>query len=150
MKLTAILDNKVLIIALTGWFLAQVIKIPMEYYRTRRWDWSMLLDVGGMPSSHSALIVGATLAIGLYYGFDQPLFALGVAISMIVTYDAAGVRRQAGMHAERINVLFDELLHGHMWDEDELREVLGHTPLEVAGGILLGLIVATVIWLLWR
>jgi len=150
MKLTAILDNKVLIIALTGWFLAQVIKIPMEYYRTRRWDWSMLLDAGGMPSSHSALIVGATLAIGLYYGFDQPLFALGVAISMIVTYDAAGVRRQAGIHAERINVLFDELLHGHMWDEDELREVLGHTPLEVAGGILLGLIVATVIWLLWR
>jgi acid phosphatase family membrane protein YuiD len=78
------------------------------------------------------------------------IFAFGVVVTMIVTYDAAGVRRQAGMHAERINVLFEELLHGHIWDEEELREVIGHTPLEVAGGILLGLIVATGFWLLWR
>ena len=91
-----------------------------------------------------------TLAIGLYYGFDNPTFALGVAITMIVTYDAAGVRQQAGIHAQRINVLFDELLHGHPINEKDLREVIGHTPLEVAGGILLGLIVATVQWLMWK
>jgi acid phosphatase family membrane protein YuiD len=102
-----------------------------------------------MPSSHSALIVSATVGIGLFLGFDSPLFALAVAFTMIVVYDAAGVRRQAGMHAERINVLFDELLHGHLWGQNELREVLGHTPLEVTGGILLGLIVATVNWLIW-
>jgi acid phosphatase family membrane protein YuiD len=65
-------------------------------------------------------------------------------------YDAAGVRRQAGIHAQRINVLFDELLHGHMLNEKDLREVLGHTPLEVAGGVLLGLIVATAQWLIWK
>jgi acid phosphatase family membrane protein YuiD len=94
-------------------------------------------------------MVASTLACGFYYGFDNPVFALGIAITMIVTYDAAGVRRQAGMHAERINVLFDELLHGHMWDEEDLREVIGHTPLEVAGGVILGLIVATVQWLRW-
>ena len=150
MNVLAVLQNHVLIGMLAAWFVAQILKPPMEYFRTRHWDWSTLLDAGGMPSSHSALIVGATHAIGLYYGFDQPLFALGVAIAMIVVYDAAGVRRQAGMHAERINVLFDELLHGHIWDEEELREVLGHTPLEVTGGVLLGLITATVMWLVWN
>ncbi len=150
MNLAAILDNKVLIIALSAWLLAQALKMPMEYFRTHRWDWSTFFDAGGMPSSHSALLVSATLAIGMFHGFDDPLFALGVAITMIVTYDAAGVRRQAGMHAERINVLFDELLHGHIWDENELREVIGHTPLEVLGGILLGLVTATSMWLAWR
>jgi acid phosphatase family membrane protein YuiD len=149
MNFLAILENKVLIAGLSGWLIAQILKIPMEYLRSRRWLWTMVFAAGGMPSSHSALMVAATLAVGLYYGFDNPLFALGVAITMIVTYDAAGVRRQAGMHAERINVLFDELLHGHLWSEEDLREVLGHTPLEVAGGILLGLIVATVQWLIW-
>jgi len=150
MNLAGLIENKVLLIALTSWLIAQILKMPLDYLSTHRWDWSKLLDAGGMPSSHSALIVSATLGIGLFYGFDDPLFALGIVITMIVTYDAAGVRRQAGMHAERINVLFEELLHGHIWDEEELREVIGHTPLEVAGGIVLGLIVATGFWLLLR
>jgi acid phosphatase family membrane protein YuiD len=75
--------------------------------------------------------------------------ALGVAITMVVTYDAAGVRRQAGIHAQRINMLFEELLRGHMVDQKELREVLGHTPLEVTGGVLFGILVAAVMWLIW-
>ncbi|MBI2757284.1 MAG: divergent PAP2 family protein [Chloroflexi bacterium] len=150
MNLGAILQNRVLIIAMLAWTVAQVLKVPMEYLRSRKWNWAMALAAGGMPSSHSALIVSVTQAIGLYQGFDSPLFALGVAVTMIVTYDAAGVRRQAGKHAERINMLFDELMHGQMPDEKELREVLGHTPLEVAGGILLGIVVAMVMWSLWK
>jgi hypothetical protein len=77
------------------------------------------------------------------------LFGIAVAITMIVVHDAAGVRRQAGMHAERINLLFEELLKGHIWGEKELKEVIGHTPLEVVGGILLGFFVAITQWLLW-
>ena len=150
MNLFALFQNKVLIAGLTAWALAQIIKIPLEYLRTRRWNWALLLTTGGMPSSHSALMTATTLAIGLYHGLDNPLFALGVAITMIVTYDAAGVRQQAGIHAQRINVLFDELLHGHPISEKDLREVLGHTPLEVVGGILLGLAVATSQWLVWK
>ncbi len=149
MNLAAIFQNKVLIAALAAWFVAQVLKLPFEYFRTRRWNWAIVLTAGGMPSSHSALMVGAAQAIGLYFGFDDPLFALAVAVTMIVMYDAAGVRRQAGMHAERINLLFDELLRGHIWDENELREVLGHTPLEVMGGTLLGILMATLIWMKW-
>jgi len=146
----AIFQNKVLIAGLAAWGLAQIIKIPLDYVRTRRWNWALLFTTGGMPSSHSSLMTGAVLAIGLYYGFDNPLFGLGVAITMIVVYDAAGVRRQAGIHAQRINVLVEELLKGHMFNENDLREVLGHTPLEVIGGILLGLIVAFAQWLIWK
>jgi len=150
MNVLDVLQNKVLIAGLAAWALAQVIKLPLDFFRTRKWNWSLMLTTGGMPSSHSSLMTATTLAIGFYHGFASPLFALGVAITMIVTYDAAGVRQQAGIHAQRINVLFDELLKGHIFNEKDLREVLGHTPLEVAGGILLGIIVATSQWMIWK
>jgi acid phosphatase family membrane protein YuiD len=150
MNLLVLFQNKTLIAGIIAWAIAQLIKIPLDYLRTRRWNWALLFTTGGMPSSHSALVTATTLAIGLYYGFDNPVFALGVAFTMIVTYDAAGVRQQAGIHAQRINIIFEELLRGHPISEDDLREVLGHTPLEVTGGILLGLVVAISQWLMWK
>lgn len=150
MNLLDVFQNKALVAGLIAWSLAQVIKIPLDFFRTRRWNWALFFTTGGMPSSHSSLMTATTLAIGLYYGFEHPAFALGVAITMIVTYDAAGVRQQAGIHAQRINVLFEELMHGHPINQRDLREVIGHTPLEVAGGILLGLIVATGQWMVWQ
>ena len=150
MNLLDLFQNKALVAGIAAWLLAQIIKMPLNYLYTRKWNWALLLTTGGMPSSHSSLMTGTVFAIGLYYGFDNPIFALGVAITMIVTYDAGGVRRQAGIHAQRINVLFGELLQGHPVSEKDLREVLGHTPLEVMGGILLGLIIATGQWLLWK
>lgn len=146
----ALFQNRVLIAGLLAWALAQIIKIPLDFFRTRRWNWALLFTTGGMPSSHSALMTATTHAIGLYYGFATPMFALAVAITMVVVYDAANVRRQAGIHAQRINIIFDELLRGHPINEKDLREVLGHTPLEVAGGILFGLVIATGQWLIWK
>lgn len=150
MNLIALFENKALIAGISAWALAQLIKVPLYFLQTRRWNWALLFTTGGMPSSHSALMTATTLAIGLYYGLDHPAFALGVALTMIVTYDAAGVRQQAGIHAQRINVIFSELMRGHPVSELDLREVLGHTPLEVMGGILLGLAVATGQWLMWQ
>lgn len=150
MNFAAVFDNRVLIAGLTAWALAQLIKIPLDYLRTRRWNWALLFTTGGMPSSHSSLMTATAHAIGLYEGFASPLFAMAVAITMVVVYDAANVRRQAGIHAQRINVIFDELLRGHPINEKDLREVLGHTPLEVIGGILLGLVIATGQWLMWK
>ena len=150
MNVLALFQNKALIAGLIAWALAQVIKIPLYYLQSRKWNWALLFTTGGMPSSHSALMTATTLAIGLYNGFETPMFALGVVITMVVTYDAAGVRQQAGIHAQRINVIMAELLKGHPINERDLREVLGHTPLEVVGGILLGLAVATGQWLLWK
>jgi acid phosphatase family membrane protein YuiD len=149
MNFGAIVHNKVLVCALVAWLLAQILKLPLDYLRTRRWNWALMVSVGGMPSSHSSLMTSVTTAIGIYVGFDSALFALAVAISMIVIYDATGIRRQAGIHAQRINMLFEELLSGRLQvDEKELREVLGHTPLEVVGGVLLGLVVPTMMWML--
>jgi len=150
MNVLAVFQNKALMAGLIAWLLAQIIKLPLDYLYSRKWNWALLLTTGGMPSSHSSLLTATSLGIGLYHGFDEPVFAIAVAITMVVVYDAAGVRRQAGIHAQRINVLFNELLHGHMLNEKDLREVLGHTPLEVIGGILLGLIVAISQWLIWK
>jgi acid phosphatase family membrane protein YuiD len=150
MNFLALFENKALIAGITAWAMAQLIKVPLYYLQNRKWNWALLFTTGGMPSSHSSLMTATTLAIGLYNGFDSPIFALGVVITMIVTYDAAGVRQQAGIHAHRINVIFGELLHGHPVSERDLREVLGHTPLEVIGGILLGLAVASSQWLIWK
>jgi acid phosphatase family membrane protein YuiD len=145
--LTGLLNNQALLTALIAWFMAQVLKPPLEYLRKGKWNWGYLFSAGGMPSSHSALMVGATTSIALHDGLDTSIFALAVAATMIVIYDAAGVRRQAGIHAQKINVLIEELLAGHPISDKQLLEVLGHTPLEVSGGVLLGLVVGILYWL---
>ncbi len=150
MNLVGIFQNPVLVSALVAWSLAQILKIPLDYLSTRRWNWALLFSAGGMPSSHSALVTGATHAIGLYAGFNSPLFGLAVAVTMVIVYDATGIRRQAGIQAQKINTMIDELLRGHPVGEKQLREVLGHTPLEAAGGILLGLVVSQALWYFFR
>jgi acid phosphatase family membrane protein YuiD len=145
----SLLNNYVLIAALIAWGIAQTLKVPIEYLQTHRWNWALLVEAGGMPSSHSALIVAITHAIGLSVGFSTALYALAFAISMIVIYDATGIRRQAGKHAELINAMIKDLAAGNPLKQEQLREVLGHTPVEALGGILLGLIVAQLTWMLW-
>lgn len=142
-----LITNHALLTGLAAWLLAQLLKPPLEYLRKGKWNWGYLLSAGGMPSSHSSLMVGTTLGIALHVGFESPVFAIAVAATMIVIYDAAGVRREAGRHAEKINILIQELLSGHPISEKELREVLGHTPLEVTGGVFLGIVVAILYWM---
>jgi acid phosphatase family membrane protein YuiD len=141
-----LLDNQVLLGTLISWALAQILKLPLAYLRTGKWKWVLLLRAGGMPSSHSALIASTTHGIGLVAGFDTPLFALGVAIAMIVIYDATGIRRQAGRHAVMINTIMRDLLEGQpLRHRDELIEVLGHSPAEAIAGLLLGMGIAQVL-----
>jgi acid phosphatase family membrane protein YuiD len=102
--ITELLQNRVLIAAVAAWVVGQFLKFPLEYILNKRWNWGILFSSGGLPSSHSALVTAVALSIGFHEGFDTSIFALAVAIGMIVIYDAAGVRRQAGIHAERINV----------------------------------------------
>ena len=97
-----------------------------------------------------ALVTSAALAAGLYHGFNSDIFALAVTVAMIVVYDATGVRRQAGMQAIKINILVEELLKGHPISQQQLREVIGHTPVEAIGGVFLGLSVAFGLWFIWR
>ncbi len=149
MNFWAIFSNRALIFGLSAWAVAQIIKVPLDYLLNRRWDWALLLRAGGMPSSHSALVTAVAHTIGLLEGFGSPLFALSVAVALVVIYDATGIRRQAGKHAELINAMIHDLTQGHPLKEEQLREVLGHTPLEALGGMLLGLVVAQLGWILW-
>ena len=144
-NLLGLFHNSVLIAALTAWALAQIVKLPIEYVRTRRWNWALLLRAGGMPSSHSALVAGAPHGIVLTIGFDSPIFAGAVALAMIVIYDATGIRRQAGRHAEIINTMVNDLVEGHPLRQEQLREVLGHSPGEAIVGMLMGVGLAQLI-----
>jgi acid phosphatase family membrane protein YuiD len=141
-----ILINPILMAAVIAWALAQIIKVPLEFFFTKKWNWSLLLHAGGMPSSHSALVSAACLAAGLFMGFDSSEFAISFVLAMVVIYDATGIRRQAGEHAEIINAMIRDLATGHPLKTRQLREVLGHTPLEALAGTLLGIAVALVSW----
>jgi acid phosphatase family membrane protein YuiD len=145
-----LMQNKVLQCVVVAWLVAQFSKPFVQYLRTREWGWSWFFSAGGMPSTHSAIIVAATTAIGILMGFNSPLFALSVAISMIVLYDAAGVRRQAGEHARVINAIIDDLAHGHPLKEENLKELLGHTPGEVIIGVIVGITVTILVLTPWK
>ena len=151
MSLTDILlYNPILLAALSAWAVAQTIKVPIEYILLKRWNWALVFQAGGMPSSHSAMVSAAALLIGLRIGFDQPIFAISSLLAMIVIYDATGVRREAGKQAVLINSIIEEIAKGKMPPQEKLKEVLGHTPGEAFLGTALGLSVAVIIWLIIR
>jgi uncharacterized protein len=145
-----IIGNPVLFIGLFAWALAQFLKVPIEYILYRRLNWGLWFSSGGMPSSHSALVTSITLAIGMVEGFNSPLFALAFAVAMIVVYDAAGVRREAGRHAQKINILLNEFFSGQPISEKQLKEVIGHTPAQVLAGVFLGVGTALLFFLSWN
>ncbi|MBD5151662.1 MAG: divergent PAP2 family protein [Oscillibacter sp.] len=132
--------NPIIDCALLAWFLAQLIKVILDLVILRKWDVKRFVSSGGMPSSHSALVVAATTAIGKLYGIQSPDFALAVIVSAVVMYDACNVRRSAGDTAKLVNQILAHVEKLTAEDfADDLREVMGHTPLQVLMGALLGL-----------
>ena len=138
--------NAPLMAAGLAWALAQIIKVPLDYLYTRELNWHLLLSAGGMPSSHATLVSSLAWAIGLEYGFKTPEFAVAFVFAGIVIYDATGVRRAAGQHARVINRMIDDLAAGHPLKEEELKELLGHTPRQVFAGTLFGMFVGYLFW----
>ena len=145
----ALLFNPVLLSALAAWLIAQVLKVLIEFIILRKWNWALLFQAGGMPSSHSAMVSATALSIGLVVGFDQAVFALSSVIAVIVIYDATGVRRQTGQQAVLINSIIEELSKGKIPPQEKLKEVLGHTPGEAILGTMLGLSISFVICFFW-
>lgn len=132
--------NPIIDCALLAWFLAQLIKVLLDAVLLRKLDIRRFVTSGGMPSSHSALVVACTTAIGKLYGVSGPLFALAAILSAVVMYDACNVRRSAGDTARLVNLLLEHVERLTAEDfADNLREVMGHTPLQVLLGALLGL-----------
>lgn len=140
-----ILRNRVLITAVLAWLTAQILKFITHYFRERKFNAERLVGAGGMPSSHTALVVSLTAAIGFNLGWDDPLFAVAAVLAGVVMYDAAGVRRAAGKQARVLNKLITEYHAGGVTKDGRLKELLGHTPVEVFAGALLGIAIAYVI-----
>ena len=136
-----ILDNAVLAWGLAACGLAQFSKLLFELIFKQQWRPSVLIETGGMPSSHSALVTGTAAGVGLQLGFNDPIFALASTIAFIVMYDASGIRRSAGLTAAKVNQILKDNSN-ELSSEATLKESLGHTKIEVLVGSILGPIVA--------
>ncbi|MCI8295228.1 MAG: divergent PAP2 family protein [Lachnospiraceae bacterium] len=142
-----LLANQVLMSAVAGWTLAQVLKTAIDWILNKNFNMERLVGSGGMPSSHSATVCGLTVAAGLRYGVGSFEFAVSFILGMIVMYDAMGVRRETGKQAKLLNSILLEnplKLSGEVLQE-RLKEYVGHTPLQVFAGAILGIGLAVAI-----
>ena len=139
MKITG---NHIIDCALVAWFLAQVIKVILDLILTRKFDWHRFVSSGGMPSSHSAFVMACTTAVARTEGLGSPLFGVCVVMAAVVMYDACNVRRSAGDTAKLVNQLMGHVEELRAEDfADDLKIIMGHTPLQVLIGALLGVAV---------
>ena len=141
MDLYQLLSNHLLINSLMAWMAAQVIKTVLDAVIHKKLDIHRLFGDGGMPSGHSATVTALSVTAAMEYGLDSPLFAITAIVAIVVMHDAMGVRLEAGKHARILNKLMASF-SGEAPPEDALKEFLGHTPLQVCFGALLGLYVA--------
>ena len=142
-----ILSNQVLVSAVAGWIVAQVLKTMLDFALNRTINWERMVGSGGMPSSHSATVCGLTTAAALRYGVSSFEFDVCFVLSMVVMYDATGVRRETGKQAKLLNSILSEnplKLNAEVLQE-KLKEYVGHTPLQVVAGAILGICLALVI-----
>jgi uncharacterized protein len=138
-----ILDNHVLLVALIACFAAQGLKAIIELVRHRKLNLRVMVGTGGMPSAHSALVTALACGVGQTMGWASPMFAATAVFSIIVMYDAAGVRQAAGKQAKVLNQIIDELFQEKPeLSEDRLKELLGHTPFQVIAGSVLGAVIS--------
>jgi len=133
--------NAILVSAASAWAIAQLLKVLVSVILLKKLNFQLIFSSGGFPSSHSATVSALALGIGKYYGWDSPIFAVAVVFGMIVLYDAAGVRRAAGLQAEVLNQLVERMYPNLNIEKKRLKELIGHTPFEVFAGVSLGIIV---------
>jgi len=135
-------DNRVLIVSMAAWAAAQILKVLVILLREHRLDLWRLVSAGGMPSSHSALVASLATGIATTDGVRSNTFALAVVFAAVVMYDAAGIRQAVSIQARLLNRMLDEYFKHQRWSEERLRELLGHTRIEVLVGAALGIAMA--------
>ncbi|MFH1046346.1 MAG: divergent PAP2 family protein [Candidatus Omnitrophota bacterium] len=136
--------NQIFITVLVAWFIAQCAKVLLGVISERRFDFKWFVDTGGMPSSHTATVSALATAVGIKYGVSSSIFAVTVVFAWIIMMDAQGFRRSAGKQAEVLNVILDDIYWKKVIKEERLKELLGHTPVEVQVGALIGILVAII------
>ena len=143
-----LLTNRFFIVSVSSWFAAQFLKTVIYAIENKKWDWSRLIGDGGMPSGHSATVSSLAMLSALTFGFDSFEFAVTSILAIIVCHDAMGVRLETGKQAVKINEILEafELLAPDKISEANLKEFVGHTPIQVMAGILLGILNACVMY----
>ena len=141
---TQIFQNKYIIAPILTWFFIQFFKVIYDLVTTKKFNFKRILGAGGMPSSHSAVVVSLSVLIGKQYGFNSSIFALSLVFAFIVMYDAAGVRRAAGKQATLLNKIIETPGLSDIEVQERLVEVLGHTPTQVIVGAIIGIIVGVI------
>lgn len=131
--------NKIFIVTLLAWFIAQVIKVFIGIIVERRFNFKWLVGTGGMPSSHCAGAAALATTLGIEYGFDSPFFAIGIVFAIVTMFDAQGARRAIGKQAELLNKIFEDVYFKKPIEE-KLIELIGHTPVQVLAGATLGVL----------
>ena len=140
-----LLSNRMVWAALLGTVSAQLLKVFIVWLSDRVLDWSLLGTSGGMPSSHTAAAVALSVSVGRTNSWDSAVFAIALVHAIIVMYDAAGVRRSAGDQARILNIMITQFPDLQELQREQLREFLGHTPIEVLAGAALGLIMGNLV-----
>ncbi len=138
--------NRILIATLSAWAIAQLIKVSLGVIREKRFNFRWLVGTGGMPSAHTAGAAALATSTGFYCGFDSGLFALTAMFAIVTMFDAQGVRRSAGMQAEILNKIMDDIYWRGKIEEAKLKELIGHTPVEVFAGGLVGVFIAMIFY----
>jgi acid phosphatase family membrane protein YuiD len=138
--------NQVFVTTLIAWVLAQAIKVCLGVVRERRFNFRWLVGTGGMPSAHTAGATALATSTGLNYGFDSGFFALAAMFAIVTMFDAQGVRRAAGKQAEILNKIMDDIYWRSKIEENKLKELIGHTPVEVFAGGLIGIFIAMIFY----
>lgn len=138
--------NKIFIITILTWIIAQLIKVIIGIFTEKRFNFKWFVGTGGMPSSHCAGVVALTTSMGLKFGYDSEIFAVCLIFTMITMFDAQGVRRSTGRQAEILNKMFENLYFKKPIQEDRLRELIGHTPIQVFIGAVLGIVCAYIMY----
>ncbi len=142
--LISFIQNKYIYIPILLWFFIQSYKVIYDLITTKKLNFKRIIGAGGMPSSHSAIVTSITALIGKYEGVDTPIFALSLIVALVVMYDACGVRRAAGKQAALLNKIVDTPGLTTVQVSEKLVEVLGHTPVQVFVGALIGIIVGVI------
>jgi acid phosphatase family membrane protein YuiD len=140
----SLIENKILMITLLAWAIAQSTKVILGVIREKRFNFRWFIGTGGMPSSHAAGATALATSCGLNLGFDSAIFALAVVFAIVTMFDAQGVRRSTGKQAELLNRLMDDIYWKGKIEEEKLKELIGHTPVEVFVGAIMGFFIAII------
>lgn len=140
-----LLQNRIILASLSGWLVAQSIKVMLGIIREKRFNFRWFVGSGGMPSSHAATVTALATSVGLSVGFATAPFAISAVLAFVIMFDSQGVRRQSGHQAEALNKIFEDIYWNKGIQQERLKELFGHTPVEVFAGSCIGILTAILV-----